>query len=315
MSFDNNSNESVIYKHNGDTNSIKEKENDKFDLKHRHMTEYSTILGDMEIIYNEYAEKSDDLYVKYYGKQINNIRKLAKKLEDSGHVLEKICAKVSRDVEKYEIDSRRVREVLDDKYKQSKYDKTLPLKRGGSASYLIVTNQAQNESNLELDKIGNKDHEPKKVILLANNGSVINESESSSSNNNSKETIVFSELKKQAAREISDGKEEQFDYSTTSSSIIATNNNSNKVSSNKVYRLIANLQEQLRQRTEDWQFEVERNRKLLSQKIKAPDPLLLQENEALKRQVQNLKAQLEDCQQKVQQYRSQVATTIEEVDN
>lgn len=297
MTLDNNSNEPVIYKHDDNTVSIQEKENGKFNIERRHRTEYCTILGDMEIIYNEYKEKSDDIYVKYYGNQINNIRMLAKKLEDSGHVLEKICAKVSRDVEKYEIDSRRVREALDDKYKQSKYDKTLPSKGGGVASLLIVTNQDQNDSNPEWEKISDKDHKPKKAILLANNGSVIDESESS---NNSKEAVDFSEFKKQVVREISDDKEEQFDYSMRTSSITTTNNNY-KIPSNKKDVLIADLEEQLRQVKEDWQFEVERNRKLLSQKIKAPDPLLQQENEALKRQIQNLKAQLENCQQKAQQ--------------
>jgi hypothetical protein len=309
MSLNNKSNDHVIYKHNDNIVSIHEKENKKLNIERKHMIEYDTILGDMEINYNEYKEKSDDLYVKYYGKQINNIRMLAKKLEDSGHVLEKICAKVSRDVEKYEIDSRRVREALDDKYKQSKHNKTLLSKRGESASYMVVTNQARNESNSELEKIVDKDHEPKKAILLANNGSVINESESS---NNNKETIDFSELKKQVVREISDDREEQLGYSMTTYSI--TPNNNYKIPSNKKDSLIANLEEQLRQIKEDWQFEVERNRKLLSQKIKAPDPLLQQKNEALKRQVQNLKAQLENCHQKSRQVKSQ-ATTTKEVDN
>lgn len=285
MSLDNNSNEPVIYKHNDNTDSIQERENGKLDIKRRHMTEYDTIMADMEIIYNEYREDSDDLYVKYYGKQINNIRKLAKKLEDSGYVLEKICAKVSRDVEKYEIDSRRVREALDDKYKQSKHDKTLPSKRGGSASYLVVTNQVQNDWIVETEQ--NHDREIREPIQISNEGSAIY---STYGTNNPKKTIDFNELKKQAFQEIGEDNAEQLDYSSSSS--LSIKNNIKKLKQKD--QLIQKLGEENQRLRDDWQFEVDRNRKGLSDKIKVADTIVLKENEELKKQIRALQTKLDE---------------------
>jgi len=270
------------------TSTTPEKENDKLEIIRRHMTEYGVILGDMEIIFNGYKEKADNLYVEYFGNQTDNIRRLAKKLEDSGHPLEKICAKVCRDVEKYEIDSRRVREVLDTKYKQMKFEhKTLPSQGGGSASFGVVTNPAQNDEIAESEQ--NQEQEIKKPILLSNDGSVVEELDLDSSS--SKETIDFHELKKQAAQEIREDKAETLDYSSSSSSSLSPQQIHHKL--NQKIQLIQKLEAENQQLREDWQFEVKRNKKGLSDKIKVADTIVLQENENLKKEVQGLKTKLE----------------------
>lgn len=277
------------------TSTTPEKENDKLESIRRHMTEYGTILGDMEIVYNDYKEDTDERYVKYVNNQTENIRRLAKKLEDSGHPLEKICAKVSRDVEKYDIDSRHVRMVLEDKYKQLKHaNKSLEIQEryqnasGSISASGIVTNQAQNDEIAELEQ--EQEQEIKKPILLSNDGSVIPDSESPTT----KETIDFHELKKQADQEIREDKGEQLDYSSSSS---LSPKQIHKL--NQKIQLIQKLEAENQQLREDWQFEVERNKKGLSDKIKVADTIVLQENENLKKEVRSLKTKLEEVDKQV----------------
>ncbi|MDN5865959.1 MAG: hypothetical protein L0H55_01000 [Candidatus Nitrosocosmicus sp.] len=267
---------------------------DSLEKIQRHMKSYNATLGEMELVFKEYKEDADEKYVGYLGSQTNNIRKLAKELEDSGHPLEKICSKVSRDVEQYDIDSRRVREVLDEKYKQSKhsnkqkYDiERYPQKEAIAASEL-VTNQSQNDLNPELEIEENPN--PKKPILLANDGSVvIPESEDST------EILDLRRLGKQAAQEIREDKQEAIDYSSK----LTPTTHINKLTRDKKDLLIASLKSEVQQLRDDWQFEVDRNKKGLSDKLKTAEPIILQENESLKKEVQGLRTKLEEIDKEV----------------
>lgn len=112
---------------------------DKSEFKRIKIIEYNNVLGEVELVYKGYE-----------GNQKENIKRLAKILDETGHPKEKICAKVTHDVEKFGIKDRYVRQVLGDEYKDK-----------NKVREICGTTAAKEE--------------PKKKLLVTTNGEIIDE--------------------------------------------------------------------------------------------------------------------------------------------
>lgn len=79
---------------------------DKAELRCKKIMEYGTLLGDIEVSYNDYRRN-----------QKEKIIRLAKILDESGHPKENISAKVCKDDAQFGIKERYVQKILPDQYK------------------------------------------------------------------------------------------------------------------------------------------------------------------------------------------------------
>ena len=170
---------------------------DKAEAKRKHVLEYNAILGDMEVSHNEYQND-------YLEKQKDKILRLAKILDESGHPKENICAKVSKDVAKYDIKDRYVRQILPDEYKDLKKRNIEESNRticGTTTASdeekkpLLLTNEGETlPDENKIDPIYNRTHEQMSLEAQARKGIEEDKKETLKNPENGPKPIYHTEL-------------------------------------------------------------------------------------------------------------------------
>lgn len=156
---------------------------DQAEFRRKKIVEYDTLLGDIELSYNDYGEN-----------QKEKIKRLAKILDESGHPKENICAKVCKDVAPFGIKDRYVRTILPDEFK----DKS-KIRDQVCGSTTANTDQEESEQQQK--------HAP---LLVTTNGETVDphEAESAAELDEIYGGKSLNQMKKEAAREVNEDKEE-----------------------------------------------------------------------------------------------------------
>lgn len=189
---------------------------DQSELKRKFVMVYNAILGDIEVSHNEYQND-------YLEKQKDKILRLAKILDESGHPQETICAKVSKDISKYDIKERYVRQILPEKYKRA-YNR-----QNGTTADIDENKDIEQSNRTDIRSSAHLEtKEQKQPLIITNNGETVDQIAESAL-----DEIYggksFSQMEKEARREVEEDKEETLENPNNGPRVINNNNSNNNI--------------------------------------------------------------------------------------